>query len=782
MVRKLPFLLLAALVAISGLFDVAKAATPTPTRTAATTTTPAPTPSSTVPLVAPPASLPEPEYGSVPNPKFVPPYDITLKSLGYPDTAALGILVAVDFYFPGAGGYPLADGNYLVLYYAHSEVLLPHRSTMAVEFNGLPVADVRLTADNVNRTEMKINLRRDKVLDTVNHVRIYFYMRMVEGDCIDEYNNPALNSTVFGDSYLHYEYASLIRKAEWLPPDLSDYPAPFTHPPYPWPDEIYFVLPDRPSTTELTMAASMAAKLGQLSRAKRITTTLVPVSRLTDAMVEDYNLIFVGKAESLALPRPVKEAVRLEIIEAADGTAQVALGGQPIPADHGILQEAISPWNPLRMVLLVTGINDLAVKRAGTMLTGKTYIGSLVGSRAIITMDPGPPNETEAVELGPNAIREATLEQMGMADIVVYRSGERPTTTIAFASPPPNPKELAYADLIISHSPLVGRSSSSLRIELNGIPIHSEALHDGNAKPTKIRVDLPSIVLKPGYNTLTFRYTLHWEGDLECEPIDWSRGWAIVHAESLIHLPPAGPTPPLSLALFYFPYLTAGPFLEAAYMHHNVLVLPTNPNEWWDALTVAVLMGRRATTDVVALPAMLDRDVDEAARKGHHLILYGTWSSNSVLKGSGVTPPLQFLSDTGKTFSLEEDEIMGVKDEVPLGMVEVVSSPWNRELALMIVSGRNLESMSWASQALDRSGLTGNLATVAQKTRVTTFNLTVAGLPAPAEPPAVTASVAGTASVAFLIVACLALILLEPRLKREPRTEETGEEGSGPNV
>ena len=45
---------------------------------------------------------------------------------------------------------------------------------LAVEFNGLPVADVCLTADNVKRTEVRINLRHDQILDTVNHVRIYF--------------------------------------------------------------------------------------------------------------------------------------------------------------------------------------------------------------------------------------------------------------------------------------------------------------------------------------------------------------------------------------------------------------------------------------------------------------------------------------------------------------------------------------------------------------------------------------------------------------------------------
>ncbi|MDP2662212.1 MAG: cellulose biosynthesis cyclic di-GMP-binding regulatory protein BcsB, partial [Dehalococcoidia bacterium] len=704
-------------------------------------------------------------------PRFVPPSDISLKSIGFGDTTLSGVDVVRDFFLPGAGGYPLADGSYLKLVFSHSGILLEDPSTLTVRLNGAPVATVHLNRDNTGVSELKVSLPTEKLLDSFNQIRIELYMRILDGACADELNNPALNTTIYGESLLHYEYASLVRKPPLTPPTLADYPEPFVYPSYAWPDELLFVVPDDPSEAELTSASSIAAKLGQMAKGKIITATLTTSSRLDQATQEGYNLFFVGKTQSLALPPELRQKAFLDLTgDKVGGTTALQMGGTLLSPDSGAISLVSSPWNPRNWVLVATGVTDQAVRRAATALSTKTYLDALQGDQAVITREPRP--GAILADDDPSLPKEATLSQLGVPDVLVTGLGELEGSSISFSSPAPNPTDNAYIDLVMSHSPLLGASESSLRVELNGTSVNSIQLDDSNTGPTKVRVWLPHMIVRPGANSLSFRLTLYGQSVEMCGPVDRSRAWAVIHSQSVIHLPPSGPEPAPSLDLFPYPFLGTGPHLESAYLERNALVLPDDPAEWRDFLQLATALGSYATADTLTLPSMTVRTMPDGIRKERNVIAYGTWGANTLAGEAGASLPLQLESDQGKTFSLPPEETISVSDMEPIALVETIPSPWNAKKAMLIVSGTPADTLPWASSALARGLTRGNLSTVTRGDQINTFSLfKTALLPRPSGLGLSLPSIAALA-VGFLILCCIAAIAFEPRFKKRKESRE----------
>lgn len=700
------------------------------------------------------------------RPKAPPRPNTTFSTMSYPTKVASGIIDSVDIYFPGPNDYPLADGNYLDVFFSHSELLVPDLSSMTILVNDVPLTVVRLGVDNIAKSELRVPLPKDLLVDSVNHLRFLFYMRLNRDFCSDQ---GSLTSTVFNDSLVHYEFASLTPKPKTPQADLSLFPRPFIRTGYPQSDEFYFIVADKPTNNDLTQVASIAAKIGQIAGgSKPVTTTVVTVSQIGSGIMEDNHLIFVGEAESLALPAVLKDAMSMRIIGSAS-ESQIELAGERIPKDHGVLHEVLSPWNPQKLVLVVTGAGEKGVKRAGTMLTGNNYLNTLSGPRAVITEDPKAPDQD--VDVATDKPRDVTFEKMGISDIVMMGQVQYPVVTFGtsfpISIPPPNPKEPAYVDLVISHSPLIGSSSSSMRVEVNGAPVSSIALTESNVDHATVRVPWPAIRLKAGINTVTLGFTVQLAGDRqECAPLDMSRAWAIIHTTSSIHLPPAGPVPRPVLSLFPYPFQQGGPYLDNGNFDNSVLILPSDPGEWQSFGQLALELGRLYKTDLTRVPVLLDHDVNEFTKQQQNLILYGTWGSNTVLREANSLLPLQFRVDTGNTFRNQKDVLIGVKQDPEIGTIEVAASPWNGDRGILIISSQVREALPRAVAALSRGRLTGNLATVTPKNEVSSFNISMENESRPIIEVKMSIPFIGTGFVAFLVVASMAFILVDPRLRQ----------------
>ncbi len=159
-----------------------------------------------------------------------PEQDITLSQLRLNDLTVYGSQPTLDIWFPGYGDYELGTGSYLYLEYDHSPLIRPDSSTLSVAINGFELSSVPFSEANASRTVWKISLPKTVLYTDVNHLVLTFNVRLGEDDDQCGPGTGALYSTIYRESYIHYEYVRPLSLVPLPVPDLGRFPEPFIRP------------------------------------------------------------------------------------------------------------------------------------------------------------------------------------------------------------------------------------------------------------------------------------------------------------------------------------------------------------------------------------------------------------------------------------------------------------------------------------------------------------------------------------------------------------------------
>ncbi|HEX5942674.1 MAG TPA: cellulose biosynthesis cyclic di-GMP-binding regulatory protein BcsB, partial [Anaerolineales bacterium] len=137
--------------------------------------------------------------------------------------------------------------------------------------------------------------------------------------------------------------------------DLSRLPAPFHLRDALLPDKTLVVVPDNPDPKELKAALNVMSGFGSLV-GESFDFGIAPVGELTDAVLAESNLIFVGRPEQFDLLSNISFPLAVENKKFTN-----------LPAESetdGVLEMAVSPWNESKTALLVGGSSTDAVLKA----------------------------------------------------------------------------------------------------------------------------------------------------------------------------------------------------------------------------------------------------------------------------------------------------------------------------------------------------------------------------------------------------------------------------------
>ena len=153
------------------------------------------------------------------------------------------------------------------------------------------------------------------------------------------------------------------------------------------PDSVLLIIPDQPTTIELQSALTVAAGLSRLSQ-NQLNLELLSVSQVTPEMQAGNHLILVGKPEpflalqGLIFPSPI--VVRSD----PEWTVQFLLPDryefERTAPDDGMIQLVNSPWNPERLVLLVSGETDQGVIKASQAVSSGKLRKNVFPNLAIV--------------------------------------------------------------------------------------------------------------------------------------------------------------------------------------------------------------------------------------------------------------------------------------------------------------------------------------------------------------------------------------------------------------
>lgn len=626
---------------------------------------------------------------------------ITFKSLGYSDQTVIGMFPTANFFVPGPQGGDAGPRASFRLIMAHSELLLPDRSTITVKFNDLPVYNAFLNLENAKRHEVIIPLPADHVRKDFNQISAMFEMHIARQDC--ETATPANNSTIFADSGVTYDTTASGTTSP--APELDKLPVPFVNPDLALTQDVPMVVNERATGSELSAAASITGKLAQITSPDKFRAFAVAAGSPTEIDLRGKgNMVLIGRPDRNRTINEIGGSLPLKV----QGNGFLDPGGQPIPPDAGVIQVASSPWARGSMVLVVSGGSDEGLRKAAVTLSSTAGLKSLHGPFSIVREElnvgeisqPSPPGDS--IQVLP----------LGTEDWSSTGSGEH-VLSVTFEALPLGDKGEAVVDLYFAHSPLLSPTRSSFQARLNGVPVTSIALTEKNQQRTLAHFTLPSTSLKPGRNALVLAFTLHRIRE-ECDPAE-EQLWAVVYSDSRLTVPPG--TAPLLYNLAWLPY----PFIDHGSMKGSAIVFPADVNQIGIGLQVSAQFGKYFKSDAVNIPSVPDTEATPDFVKDRHLVVYGLPGNNKLIQGDVAKHlPLQFGPD-GRILRAQSSSFLNVKDAATLGVLEEILAPWNERKAVLLVSGTDPRAQVWALVALTNPDLTGNVATMASDRQLSTF-------------------------------------------------------------
>ena len=610
--------------------------------------------------------------------------DVTLVDLGYEsDDTVHGVLVTRDYSVRWPDAWEVQPGNTFTLHFSHSPVLDP-RSTMTVEFNGTRLESVLLTPENTDDASLDVALPEDLVLLGYNRLRLEFYMGLDDWNCLD-LDNPAIWTTVHNTSAFHLSYTLKIPE-----PNLADFPVPFMDNSDLVENHVTFILPDQPAPAELSAAAAISAKLGQLASWRTMYLHTLTEVQAQDSKAIMGDLILVGHADRLQMLRDAPPP----FVSWQEGQPMlVDSRGVPLPQEAGVLWEQLSPVDETNVMLIVSGATNEAVLTAARALADAATYPRLVGQLGIVLNVPEPPSADMIIG------QMVTLEELGYEERTAWGSREQ---SIGYKIPLPMAWQIrseAAFDLHFAHSAIADPERSFLNILLNDTPVGSIRLTPENAEDSHTIFRLPAQIFRLGDNSLTVMSDMDFDEEhrdeyyYDCLAPDPKEAWLVVYADSQLNLP-GGPTS-IVLSLGDYPQAFVGP----ANLSGVTFVVPDSADSTIARaiIQIAERLGHFAEGEALAPQVINAQTLESMSQPSGYQILVGRPTQNTAIAQLNDILPQPFEPGTDDPKPVETLTQI-VPPEGTVGYIQaVLSSDGHPRL---IVTGTTDEGVSWASDAL----------------------------------------------------------------------------------
>ncbi len=373
-----------------------------------------------------------------------------------------------------------------------------------------------------------------------------------------------------------------------------------------------------------------------------------------------------------------------------------------VAKEDGIIQEILAPDNPNQVILLITGLNDNAVRKAGQALSSDLRLPGLSGQVAFVR-EALSPLEVQDSDASPEI--DVTFADLNYADEII--SGESSNANYFFDVPPGwQLDDNASFDLYFNHSRLIEYENSGVTLLLNREPIASMPLTEETATKGHLQINLGEIAVRPLSNRLTVQVSLALPED-ECEGLEEDQGWFRVMDSSRLFLSHTDTGQRLDLN--QYPY----PFNSNQSLKDLLLALPESPTveEWHLALELAASLGNLTGGKTMIPSVLIGDDLSDDIISDYHIIALGRPSTNPLIQQINRQLPQPFLPNSDIIEQRLDDIVLRLPPDISLGFLQLLPAPWNEEKAFLAVTGTTDEAVNQAVLTLieRRWGLDGNL-------------------------------------------------------------------------
>lgn len=606
---------------------------------------------------------------------------VTFASLGYSDAELVGPIDGTRRVFSVPANWQLKPGGTIYLEFnvlltgsdVAAEDASAYAGTLTVLFNNKVLGYVQLDASGSNTASFTIpadavtsirengqhelSIKLDAQLDCLNDVRTSVSVLATSRfDLLFDVTSPELN--------------------------LSRLPAPFYLRNSLLPDTTLVVISSQPTPEELQAAIDLMAGFGSLV-GQSFNLSMITDDKLTNEMLETSHLIFVGMPGKI----PAMEQVNFSV--PIVGNQFVGLPTESV--DDGVLQIAHSPWNPNKVVLLVSGNNGAAVIKAAQAAGSEKIFVHLDPTIAYI-------RDVQALASALPVVEDFTLASLGYESEQLSGIGVSQVDFTFFAAKEQLASKDGRVDLVYYHSGLLDYGVSSILIEINGQVVSSVPFAKESEQVTTLEIKIPPGILRFGENTLTIQARM--QPNLSCDLSGFSDPWLLVSNQTAFHLPTASALP---LSASFRPDLRNYPamFMGQSDLGDVAFVLAeSDPIGWNSAANMAYTIGANAKPSVSNLSVAYGSNVSENILANSSLILIGKASTLPFLEKINDFLPAPFNIETNTAEERGMQIVYRIPAGVDVGYLELTSSPFNPERLVMVISGNSDAGVSMASNSL----------------------------------------------------------------------------------
>lgn len=295
--------------------------------------------------------------------------DVTVNGLPVPPAVQVPFRALPDDQF--------MKGSTFTLRYSYSPNVDPSRSSVSVSIDGQVLGGERLRKTNGGTDSITVNIPPAVVTPASNLEVQFFTYPKTALSCGDIPDQP-MWGTVHGDSRFNLNRTNMVQL-----PDLKLLQSGF---PLTAPQDLSqtaFLLPERPTSTELLAMLQASSRLGRLSRSDSVKVAVYSTASLPEDVRRTSNLIGVGSRDRFPLPELFEEptgfALGEQFLRRQDNSRV-----QTLPDQAGVIEAAVSPWNRERILLGLTGQSETGLSNIQQVFYRDSLFSQLAGDTLLV--------------------------------------------------------------------------------------------------------------------------------------------------------------------------------------------------------------------------------------------------------------------------------------------------------------------------------------------------------------------------------------------------------------
>jgi len=380
------------------------------------------------------------------------------------------------------------------------------------------------------------------------------------------------------------------------------------------------------------------------------------------------------------------------------GEDDLSLPAAAETTDNGLLAYIRSPWNPGRIMLLVSGESGAGVRKAASVLAAEKHLPFSEGNSIVIQ------NVADSLKI------EQFLIDIELRDLAAEQSLQTTSineTRVEIPFMIPGDTRISpesYIELYFRHSQLLDYFDSNISVFLNEIPVGTIRLGDNSAENGLSRMILPPNVLKPLKNEMIISLTIT-PRDI-CADERSGNYWITVFGNSYLHLPPV-----LGLNTEANTYslknLPAVLLRDESFSNLKFLVGREEKRDWEHASRLVFSLGKHTLSNIIQPSVQFSTAGMNIGEKTDYIII---GMMDEIPEESGVNPylPLPYKPDgtlTDEAFNGIQYEIQSDQD---IGIIESVLLPERQTTILGIFGNSAIGLQTAVSHIIAELSTSGN--------------------------------------------------------------------------